>query len=132
MEDNHAPGDDDLPRLKVDKQELKEVFLEVDHEIHKSWRFDKAIPVASLGAVIVFIIGGGMWVQSISDQVNSIRAAEVHDAAQIDSQTATFAKIAGDSTQINLRLTTVETKLNDVIDGIKRIEDRQGGDPPGK
>ncbi|MEJ0050922.1 MAG: hypothetical protein WDN02_06920 [Methylovirgula sp.] len=131
MDQEHA-GDDDAPRLKFDKRELTEPIVEADKELHKNWRFEKDIPIGALVGIVGLVITGVTWYQSVNDQIAAIRAAEIHDATQIDNQTSVFARIASDSNNTNLRLTAVEVKLSDVIDGIKRIEERQGGDPPGK
>ncbi len=130
--DQDRAADDDAPRLKIDKKDLVDAYVEADRELHKNWRFEKAIPIGSLAAVFGLFITGVSWWQSVNDQIAQIRHDEQHDAAQIDSQSTIFAKIATDSTNTNLRLTAVEVKLSDVVDGIKRIEERQGGDPPGK
>lgn len=130
MEHPRAPDDDDAPRLTINKDDLKSVLIEVDQETHKNWRFEKVVPVVSLVALLGAGLGGAMFVQSINDRVAQVESAEKADNQQIEGQNKLFAQIATDSANTSSRLTAVEVKLGDVVDGIRRIELQQG--VPGK
>lgn len=121
---------EDQPVSPGMKKMLKEAIVEADKEVHNEWRLEKILSFSTIFGVILGLATGAMWVQSISDRVRAVEVAEVHDESLITDQSNVFAKIAVDSTSTNLRLTALEVKVNDVIDGIRRIEQQQTGEAP--
>ena len=96
-------------------QPMKSTTRQEGHEA--GWRVGRDVPLALIAAIVFQTIGIVWYFSKLDSRVKVIEDAHAASVAEI-------AKIVEDKDLTHTRLTTVEVRLEAILEGIRRIEMR--------